>query len=138
MAYLVDVELLASLVRKQRGTMTLREAAEAITHAAGPISSATVMRVEQKRLPDLPVFLHLCNWLQVPPARLLYSVPPAPRAAGDVAAGDVVAGDVVVSSDTAAAVVRLLRADKRLEPAMANVLAIMVEATYAQLATPKI
>lgn len=131
MAYLVDVELLAALVRKRRGTMTLREAAEAITGSAGPVSVATVLRVEQKKLPDLPVFLHLCNWLQVPPARLLYAVPPIPGAvAGDVGAGT--AGET-----TAATVARLLRSDRRLEPAMANVLAIMIEATYAQLPTGK-
>lgn len=36
---------------------------------------------------------------------------------------------------TAATVARMLRSDSRLGPATANVLAIMVEATYAQLAT---
>ena len=118
MPYQVDTALLASLVRNHRGTRTLREAADDIMRLVGSISPATLLRIEQGKLPDLPVFLHLCNWLDVSLACLLYSTSPAP----------------VPASDTAATVARLLRSDSRLAPAMANVLAVMVEATYTQLA----
>lgn len=120
MLYQVDTARLASLVRTKRGGQTLREAAEEITKSVGPVSVGTLLRVEQQHLPDLPVFLHFCNWLEVSPARLLYC-PSSPVA--------------VPAETTATTVTRLLRADARLEPAMANVLAIMVEATYAQFAT---
>lgn len=120
MLYQVDTARLALLVRAKRGDRTLREAAEEITKSVGPVSVGTLLRVEQQRLPDLPVFLHFCNWLDVSPAQLLYC-PSSPMAA--------------TTETTAATVARLLRADARLEPAMANVLAIMVEATYTQLAT---
>lgn len=120
MLYQVDTQLLASLVRTKRGGQTLREAAEEISKTTGPVSVGTLLRVEQQRVPDLTVFVHFCNWLDVSPARLLYC--PSSTVA-------------VPAETTAAKVARLLRSDARLEPAMANVLAIMVEATYAQLAT---
>jgi hypothetical protein len=120
MLYQVDIQLLASLVRAKRAGQTLREAAGEITKTIGPVSVGTLLRVEQQRVPDLPVFLHFCNWLDVAPARLLYYSSPAVAAPAET---------------KAATVARLLRSDNRLEPAMANVLAIMVEATYAQLAT---
>lgn len=120
MLYQVDTTRLASLVRAKRGSLTLREAAEEITKSVGPVSVGTLLRVEQQRLPDLPVFLHFCNWLEVSPAQLLYC-PSSPAA--------------TPAETTAATVARLLRSDSRLEPAMASVLAIMVEATYTQLAT---
>ena len=119
MLYQVDTQLLASLVRAKRGSQTLREAAEEITKTVGPVSTGTLLRVEQRHVPDLPVFLHFCNWLAVSPARLLYSQTATTAAPAET---------------TAATVARLLRSDARLEPAMANVLAIMVEATYAHLA----
>ena len=72
MLYQVDTNLLASLVRKKRATLTLREAAAEISRAVGPVSVGTLLRVEQQHVPDLPVFLHFCNWLDVSPARLLY------------------------------------------------------------------
>jgi hypothetical protein len=117
MLYRVDTELLASLVRTRRADQTLREAAEEITRTIGPVSVGTLLRVEQQKIPDLPVFLHFCNWLAVAPGQLLYG--PAPVAAAN--------------ETTATTVVRLLRTDERLEPAMAKVLAILIEATYAQL-----
>ncbi|TVT36756.1 XRE family transcriptional regulator [Hymenobacter setariae] len=120
MLYQVDTQLLASLVRTKRGGQTLREAAEEISKTIGPVSVGTLLRVEQQRLPDLPVFLHFCNWLDVSPARLLS----CPSSTGTAPA-----------ETTAAKVARLLRSDARLALAMANVLAIMIEATYAQLAT---
>nr|GFC00715.1 hypothetical protein [Tanacetum cinerariifolium] len=80
MLYQVDTARLASLVRAKRGGQTLREAAEEITKTVGPVSVGTLLRVEQQRMPDLPVFLHFCNWLNVSPARLLYC-PSSPAAA---------------------------------------------------------
>jgi transcriptional regulator with XRE-family HTH domain len=127
MLYQVDTQLLASLVRTKRAGQTLREAAEEITRTTGPVSVGTLLRVEQQRVPDLSVFLHFCNWLDVSPARLLYN--PARLLYNTEATA------VAPAETTAATVARLLRSDARLEPAMANVLAIMVEATYAHLAT---
>ena len=119
MTYRADTQILATLVRTKRAGQTLREAAAEITRTVGPVSVGTLLRVEQQQVPDLPVFLHFCNWLDVSPARLLYCPTPA----------------TAPVETTAAVVARLPRSDKYLEPAMANVLAIMVEATYAHLAT---
>ena len=120
MLYQVDTTLLASLVRTKRSGQTLRETAEKITKSVGSVGVGTLLRVEQQRVPDLLVFLHFCNWLDVSPAQLLY----CPSSPG-----------LALTETTAATVAQLLRSDARLEPAMANVPAIMVEATYVQLAT---
>ena len=106
----LNMERLASLVRKKRGSRGLRETANEI----GNVSPSTLSRVESGKMPDMETFLALCNWLDVPPAELF-------RNAEEV------------HPDTAEAIAIQLRADKSLDPAIANALASLVKAAYHDL-----
>jgi transcriptional regulator with XRE-family HTH domain len=53
--------LLAGMIKSKRGDMGLRKAAKEIQ-----ISSATLSRIEQEKLPDVETFIKICNWLEVP------------------------------------------------------------------------
>ena len=57
---------LGALVRNRRGQLKLREAAKQI--GIGP---ATLMRVENGRIPDIETFGKLCQWLGVDPGSFL-------------------------------------------------------------------
>jgi transcriptional regulator with XRE-family HTH domain len=57
---------LGALVRKKRGERKLRETAKEI--GIGP---ATLMRVENGRIPDIETFGKLCNWLGIDPGSFL-------------------------------------------------------------------
>lgn len=57
---------LGAMVRDKRGSRTLRDVAEEIR-----IGPATLMRVENGRLPDLTTFGKICNWLDVEPGNFL-------------------------------------------------------------------
>jgi len=57
---------LGPLVKEHRGARKLREVAEEI--GIGP---ATLMRVENGRIPDLTTFGKLCHWLKVEPGSFL-------------------------------------------------------------------
>ncbi len=57
---------LGALVRKKRGERKLRETA----HDIG-IGPATLMRVENGRIPDIETFGKLCNWLGIDPGSFL-------------------------------------------------------------------
>ena len=54
------------MVRDKRGGKTLREAAGKI--GIGP---ATLMRVENGRIPDVTTFGKICKWLEVDPGNFL-------------------------------------------------------------------
>jgi transcriptional regulator with XRE-family HTH domain len=106
----LDIERLASLVRKKRGSRGLRETSVEI----GNVSPSTLSRVESGRMPDMETFLALCNWLQVPPAELFRTTEED-------------------QPDTPEAIAIQLRADKKLDPAIANALASLVKAAYRDL-----
>lgn len=57
---------LGVMVRERRGTRRLREAASEIG-----IGVATVMRVENGRIPDLGTFAKICKWLGEEPGTFL-------------------------------------------------------------------
>src|SRR5947199_745705 len=57
---------LGVLVRERRSTNKLRETAGEIG-----ISAATLLRVESGRIPDVPTFGKLCNWLGMDPKSFL-------------------------------------------------------------------
>jgi len=57
---------LGGLVRERRGLRKLRETAAEIG-----ISPATLLRVESGRIPDVPTFGKLCNWLELDPKSFL-------------------------------------------------------------------
>lgn len=57
---------LGAMVRKKRGDKKLRETADEIG-----ISPATLMRVENGRIPDVTTFGKICKWLKVDPGSFL-------------------------------------------------------------------
>jgi len=57
----LNTELFASMIKSKRGKMGLRETAKNI----GNISSATLSRIEQGKLPDVETFITICKWLEV-------------------------------------------------------------------------
>jgi transcriptional regulator with XRE-family HTH domain len=57
---------LGVMVREKRGTRKLREVAQEIR-----IGPATLMRVENGRIPDVTTFGKICNWLGVDPGSFL-------------------------------------------------------------------
>jgi DNA-binding Xre family transcriptional regulator len=62
----LNLSNLGTLVRKKRGELRLRDVAEVVG-----ISAATLMRVENGRIPDVTTFGKLCAWLEVDPGDLL-------------------------------------------------------------------
>lgn len=52
--------LFAGMIKSKRGEMGLRKAAKEIQ-----ISSATLSRIEQEKLPDVETFIKVCKWLGV-------------------------------------------------------------------------
>ena len=64
------IEALGGLVRKRRGTRTLREVAMTID-----VSAATLLRIESGRIPDVETFGKICRWLELDPGVFLGSQP---------------------------------------------------------------
>src|ERR1700722_5110787 len=60
------LESLGVLVREKRGHHKLRETAKAID-----IGSATLMRIESGRIPDVETFGKLCRWMKIDPKEFL-------------------------------------------------------------------
>lgn len=61
---------LGALVRERRGANKLRETAKTID-----IGVATLMRVENGRIPDLETFGKICKWLEEEPGSFLGFAP---------------------------------------------------------------
>lgn len=74
------LESLGSAVRVRRGQRKLREVAREIG-----IGTATLMRIESGRIPDVSTFGKLCKWLEVDPATFL-GLEPTPRTSSAAAA----------------------------------------------------
>lgn len=111
----LDTERLANLVRSKRGNRGLRDTAKEI----GNISPSTISRVENGKTPDMDTFLALCDWLEVPAAELIKNT------------------ENEEDLDTPEAITIQLRADKNLDPAVANALASLVKAAYKDLSQNK-
>lgn len=107
--YDLNTDRLANLVREKRGKKSLRDVVPEI----GDISTATLSRVENGKMPDMETFLILCNWLNVPPSGFFGS-----------------ADDEIQPIDTPEAIAIALR--KTLDPAAANVLSVLVKAAYQE------
>lgn len=110
MSTYLDVDRLASLVRKRRGGRGLRETSKEI----GSVSPSTLSRIEGGKMPDMETFMALCDWLQVPPSELFQTTEDQGLETPDM-----------ISIQ--------LRADKKLDPAIANALASLVKAAYRDL-----
>jgi transcriptional regulator with XRE-family HTH domain len=113
MAYQVNIEKMAALLRSKRADRGLREVADEI----GDVSPSTLSRIENEKIPDLTTFLHLCNWLDIAPAELFVQENES----------------IVQPPDTSESIALLLRADKRLDPTAANTLATLIKAAYGYL-----
>lgn len=101
---------LGALVRKKRGERKLRETA----HDVG-IGPATLMRVENGRIPDIETFGKLCKWLGVDPGTFLgFERNQSSRSSQ------------VVSLDTPISLSAHFRADQTPEPATVDALAKMI------------
>lgn len=59
----IDIEKLATHIRRKRGSMNLRDTAEAI----GDVSISTLSRIDQGKIPDLSTFMKICQWLETSP-----------------------------------------------------------------------
>ncbi len=111
MGYNLDTDLLAAMVKTKRGRKGLRDTAKEI----GNISSSTLSRVENGKMPDMETFLLLCDWLQVSPAELFKKTEES---------------EATSDSNTLETIEIQLRASKKLDPAVANALAELVKAAY--------
>jgi transcriptional regulator with XRE-family HTH domain len=101
---------LGALVRKKRGERKLRETAQEI--GIGP---ATLMRVENGRIPDIETFGKLCNWLGIDPGSFLGFQRESSKRDTDAA-----------MSFSPISLSAHFRADKTPEPATVNALAKMI------------
>lgn len=101
---------LGALVRKKRGERKLRETARDIS-----IGPATLMRVENGRIPDIETFGKLCNWLGIDPGTFLGFEPEQSTHSTQVA-----------SRDTPISLSAHFRADQTPEPATVSALAKMI------------
>src|SRR6266568_242876 len=71
MGSILDIQQLAALLKSKRGERGLREIAQEISN----VSPATLSRIENGKMLDVETFLHLCDWLQVPPQQLIKEAP---------------------------------------------------------------
>ena len=62
----ISLDLLVDKIKKKRGAVGIRQAAEEIG-----ISAATLSRVERGNLPDLETFKRICSWVEVDPGEVL-------------------------------------------------------------------
>ena len=113
MAYQLDADRLATLLRAKRAGRGLRDIADEI----GEVSPSTLSRVENGKAPDLTTFLLICDWLQVAPDELL-------RKEEDTAGKE---------TNPLEEVSLLLRSNKNLDAATAKTLAIVIKAAYQSL-----
>lgn len=114
MAYQLDADRLATLLRAKRAGRGLRDIADEI----GEVSPSTLSRVENGKAPDLTTFLLICDWLQVAPDELLREEDLTRK-----------------ETNPLEEVALLLRASKNLDSATAKTLATVIKAAYQSLAT---
>lgn len=101
---------LGALVRKKRGDRKLRETA----HDIG-IGPATLMRVENGRIPDIETFGKLCKWLGLDPGSFLGFEREESSRSSQLA-----------SSDPPVSLSAHFRAEQTPQPATVNALAKMI------------
>ena len=117
LSYYLDIQSLARLTHNKRGNKGLRATAQECC-----TSASTLSRVEREQVPDISSFIALCDWLELSPARLFkHSVN---QQQGERSSDDEL---TLSKADTLALRVR---ADSRLDPATANVLAVLIKAAY--------
>jgi transcriptional regulator with XRE-family HTH domain len=103
----LSMSSIGPLLREKRGNKGMREAAGEMG-----ISSATLSRVENGKLPDLETFSKICKWLNISPNEILGCSIPKVK---EVTSGH---GTVMVHAH--------LRAEKTLDSDVAKALADMI------------
>ncbi len=106
----LDIAKLSAMVRTKRGYSGLRSVSAELENAVSP---STLSRVENGKLPDMETFLRLCDWLEVPPAEFFIGTG-RPLSTGE---------EIAI----------MIRSDSGLDPATANVLAVLVEVAYREM-----
>ncbi len=109
MASYLDIQRLSDLVRSKRGNRGLREMATIIC-----VSPSTISRLERGAVPDVVTFLAICDWIKMPPAELIRNM------------------NSTHELDTCHSICAKLRTDKRLDPEIADALAVLIEFAYNQ------
>ncbi len=104
----LNTELLASMIKNKRGAKGLRAAAAEI----GQVSTATLSRIEQGKVPDIDTFIRICKWLQV---------------SADTFTADQQKVDAATNKDLAVA---HLRADRALSQEVIAMLVKMIDLAY--------
>ena len=77
------------------------------------LSASTIRRVEKEQTPDMDTFLALCDWLEIPAHQLIENTEKSSE-----------------RSQTQSICTKL-RADSRLNPEVADGLAVLIEAAYS-------
>lgn len=106
--YILDIEMLANLVRSKRGRCGLRE----ISPIAG-ISPSTISRIERKAIPDMTTFLAICDWLEIHPNQFIINTVHETKPQKDYS--------IICSK---------IRADKRIDSNVGNAIASLIEAVF--------
>lgn len=106
----LDMDLFTAYLKARRNTIGLREAVQEI----GDISPATLSRIENGRIPDMDVFLRLCDWIGVPAETFLRRE-----------------DEPINVAKTTEVIEAHLRADRNLDSDTAEAIAKMVKAAYA-------
>lgn len=105
--YILDIEMLADLVRSKRGRCGLRE----VSPIAG-ISPSTISRIERKAIPDMATFLAICDWLEIHPIEFIKNTKHETKPQDY---------SIICSK---------LRADKRIDSNVGNAIASLIEAVF--------
>ena len=120
----INVKELAALVRAKRGACGLRATAQEISQQFGEVSTSTLSRVEQGKLPDLDTYMRLCRWLGASPSQFASHA----RSSLDRTYG------FTEEMNTPQKVEAHLRADRELRPEQAQALAEMMRLAYEAIA----
>lgn len=108
MSSYIDMNLFLAQLRIRRGKTNLRDAAKQI----GDISASSLSRIENGKIPDMEVFLRICDWMGVSPDSFIRS------------------GDGENDTNTPEVIEAHLRADKYLDDDTAEAIAEMVRRAY--------
>lgn len=104
----LNTNLLAGMLKAKRGSIGLRDTASEI----GEISSATLSRIEQGKLPDVETFIKICKWLEVTTETFIISK------------------NEIKNVSPKDKILAHLRADRELDPETMNMLTKVIDMAY--------
>lgn len=105
---------LGKMVHERRGDRKLRETAKEIT-----ISPATLLRIENGRIPDVATFGKICHWLQIDPGEFLgfdVKAPHTEDASGPIAISAHFKGGATPDPETANALGKMILFATKMTP----------------------